>query len=528
MKCKSNKELRIGSLNVRGLNKEGKRHSMFKWFLKQKFDVLLLQEVYSDVDIENVWSREWGTQIIFAHGTKHSKGVAIMTRPGLDIKITVEKEDKEGRYLICKMYFEEETFVLVNVYAPNKLNEKKVFLVKLSEILDKMEFQGDEKLICAGDWNTILDINLDKSGGTAVSNHSDTEVKTLIEMLDLIDIWRFRNPNIKRFTYRQKTPLIQTRLDYFLMSNNLYDHISDVDIIPSVWSDHSCITMNLHLLPLQEKGRGFWKFNSMHLQDDTFVTSVIKLIDTLKKNFAFIQDKRVVWELVKYELRNFCMKFGANKRKEINGKIKDLSESLLIAERKLGDRTSIETQEKYDEIKNELKEIETEQSKGAILRSKAKWIEEGEKPTKYFFDLEKRNYIKKTIRKLKLPDGTVTTNKEEILQIQKSFYETLYASNKHDNTDEIAYFMSTNVSSLSENLKLLCEGPVTVDECHKVLKLFKNNKSPGNDGFTAEFYKEFWRFMSDVLIDCYNYSYKHGELILFSTASNTFSFRKTW
>ncbi len=61
--------------------------------------------------------------------------------------------------------------------------------------------------------------------------------------------------------------------------------------------------------------------------------------------------------------------------------------------------------------------------------------------------------------------------------------------------------MSTNVSPMSKHLTLLCDGAVTIEECHKVLKIFKNNKRPGNDGFTAEFYKQIWKSMSDVLIE---------------------------
>ncbi len=78
-------ELLIGSLNVRGLNNEYKRKSVIQWSLNKKIDVLLLQEVYSDVDSENIWSKEWGTQIQFAHGSRHSNGVAIISKPGLDI-----------------------------------------------------------------------------------------------------------------------------------------------------------------------------------------------------------------------------------------------------------------------------------------------------------------------------------------------------------------------------------------------------------------------------------------------------------
>ena len=51
----------------------------------------------------------------------------------------------------------------------------------------------------------------------------------------------------------------------------------------------------------------------------------------------------------------------------------------------------------HDAAKEELNEIYDLRGKEAIFRSKAKWIEEGEKPTRYLFNLEKRNYEKKTI-----------------------------------------------------------------------------------------------------------------------------------
>ena len=106
----------------------------------------------------------------------------------------------------------------------------------------------------------------------------------------------------------------------------------------------------------------------------------------------------------------------------------------------------------------------------------------------------------------------MTTNPEEILFIQKSFYASLYSSQKYQNEREIAYFMQTHVPSLTESMKRACDGKVTIDECQKVLQQFKRNKSPGNDGITIEFYRKFWGKISTNLIQCYNYSYEHGEL----------------
>ena len=48
--------------------------------------------------------------------------------------------------------------------------------------------------------------------------------------LDLVDISRIRKPTVTRFTWRQKKPIIQRHLDYWLVSDSLQDDIDSVDI----------------------------------------------------------------------------------------------------------------------------------------------------------------------------------------------------------------------------------------------------------------------------------------------------------
>ena len=59
--------------------------------------------------------------------------------------------------------------------------------------------------------------------------------------------------------------------------------------------------------------------------------------------------------------------------------------------------------------------------KEVIFRSKVKLIEPGEKPTKYFFNLEKKNYVTKTLLQIKLDNGEITSDMKKInnqIQIQ--------------------------------------------------------------------------------------------------------------
>ena len=66
-------------------------------------------------------------------------------------------------------------------------------------------------------------------------------------------------------------------------------------------------------------------------------------------------------------------------------------------------------------------------TKGAILRSKVRWFEHSERNTKYFLNIEKKNFSQKAMTKLKLKDNTYSYDQFEILQ-EKQFYESLYTS----------------------------------------------------------------------------------------------------
>ena len=61
-----------------------------------------------------------------------------------------------------------------------------------------------------------------------------------------------------------------------------------------------------------------------------------------------------------------------------------------------------------------------------------------------------------------------------------------------DNVTEADSLLHSVDAKLTEDEKSLCEKDVTKEEIHKVIKLLKSNKSPGDDGIIAEFYKTYW------------------------------------
>ena len=85
-------QIKIITLNVRGLNKSIKKRSIFRWLHKQNAHFYFSQETYSDEKLKDVWEAKWGEKIFCSHGTKHSKGVMILLNPKYDIEVKSLRE----------------------------------------------------------------------------------------------------------------------------------------------------------------------------------------------------------------------------------------------------------------------------------------------------------------------------------------------------------------------------------------------------------------------------------------------------
>lgn len=65
---------------------------------------------------------------------------------------------------------------------------------------------------------------------------------------------------------------------------------------------------------------------------------------------------------------------------------------------------------------------------------------------------------------------------------------------------------------LSQEARSFGEGPISLAECSKIINSFPLNKAPGNDGLPIEFYKTFWNFLGEPLVECFNTSFVKGEM----------------
>ena len=361
-----------------------------------------------------------------------------------------------------------------------------------------------KKVIIGGDFNCPLNPVYDKKGGNLNQRKSVVEyIDCLQNELDLVDIWRIKNPNTKSYTWSQKFPTIFCRLDYWLISNNLYDLVKSTDIIPAIRTDHDAITLDIEELETELQGSGYWKMNCSLLADEEYVNSVTEMIPIwTAQGRKVLSDDRTIWDWIKYNIKTHAIAHSKKRAKERDDKEKCLQKELNRAKEALEKNPSDSNTCRYYASREKLETFYEEKTKGIIIRARVRWHEHGEKSTKYFLNLEKRNHVKKHIRKLYIK-GAINTDPVDILKEQERFYHNLY---KTDNTDpdidtkRSTFLSELNIPKPSEQQKISCEGKISSEECFRVLDIFHNNKTPGNDGIPIEFYKKFWPLISDSFI----------------------------
>ena len=77
----------------------------------------------------------------------------------------------------------------------------------------------------------------------------------------------------------------------------------------------------------------------------------------------------------------------------------------------------------FDDLKTELQTIYTKKGDAAIFRLKCRWMEKGERPTKYFFNLERRNYNKKIISELRTENKMIIKNETQVLDAIEKYFK---------------------------------------------------------------------------------------------------------
>ena len=507
----------ICSLNTRGLSCKQKRKDVLNFLKQKKYSIYCLQDTHFTEKEEKFIRSKWGYEIILNCYSSQSRGTAIFFNNNFEYKVNRTKKDTQGNKIVIEIEMHGKKFTLINIYGPN--NDTPDFYESIKHDINSFE---NEYVIWTGDFNLVMDQKKDTKNYTNINNPKSREkVIDLCAEFDLIDIWRELNIESSRYTWRTNNGNKHGRLDFFLVSQNIFHNIKEANIELGYKSDHSMVKITLKGQELQ-KDKPFWKFNNSLLRDPNYCEEIKKTIQETKqqyadpnqnldkennKNIAQVINEQLFFEVMLMNIRGKTISYSSFKKKQI-----DKNEQKLIEEINKLEEKEEENQIILQEKKNALTEIRENKLKGIMIRSRAQWLDKGEKVTKYFCSLESRNYTSKCMPNLIKNNGQTTESQNEIVNETKKFYSALYTARDTININLEESLNFDNIPKLNENKKNMLEGKITKEEATVALKNMKNNKSPGSDGYTVEFFKFFWIDLGDFLIRSINCSLERGEL----------------
>jgi hypothetical protein len=194
-------------------------------------------------------------------------------------------------------------------------------------------------------------------------------------------------------------------------------------------------------------------------------------------------------------IRRESIKFSKKLARRKRAKEKELKAALAEAEEKMNINDNYK--DIYFNLKEEYETFEKERARGSIIRSKARWVEEGERNTKYFMSLEKHNQDLKHIKVLTDSNGQEVKGKQNILDYIKDYYTNIYNDNPLVSKNETDFQNFGSDIKLDNEDKMQLDKPFSESEIREALDGLPNGKTPGIDGFNTDFYKYFWPKLKD-------------------------------
>ena len=502
------------SLNAQGLRDRSKRLRLKQWLTQQKTDVLFLQETHFTTEIISSIINEFSEwDVCNSFGKSNSRGCSIFIRKQLNFKIINQTIDEHGRYIIMNIEIKNDKYSLINIYSPNDHNQRNTFFNDMILLLTK---HSNGIKIIGGDFNDTLnkEDRITKHLQDTSKHNTCKNLLKLIETYELTDIWKTFNKNKNmQYTWRRKNSIEKSRIDFWLIDSNITPLILSTDIRPAMIQSTDHLAISIKMKYSYKRGPGYWKLNNSLLEDKNYIKTIISIIESCSK----LQLNNILkWEFCKYEIKKASINFSIKKSKEKCNHLQNLEDELklLINQNKQNARKT--------ELETEIEEIYKQKAIGAQIRSRTQLLNENEKNSKFFLNLEKSRQNRKTITSLTVNDRKIT-DMNEILEEEMKFYERLYSTSSFYNTDNLNNSEPySNTSEYLENINInyklkieeaeLCEGKITSDEFNCALNNMKPNKSPGLDGLTVEFYQKFSKHLSNILINSFEQSFISKEL----------------
>ena len=526
--------------NLRGINTKSKRRQALQNArskvgntYKGPYDIILYQEVrlqQHKLDlIKNEWGQRGNVQRVFLSGTEDNAlrgGVLTLIRNQMEIK-NLDQRIVQGHAIINVFKHNEKIWLVGNIYGNPKSEDhlSNETMLEISRQIEDIQtnFHPDH-IILAGDWNCVLQ---NKDTTTRVrKNLTELTLTRIIENYNLIDIFQHKTPHPVLTWTSDADPTRKARHDRIYVSPNLI-HSSEVKANMST-SDHMAI--HGHFLKTK-RGMPEWKFDDNILTNSDFTEGLNHVIrdsllehterghqqdasqiktNELQKQLNYIDNPPIfILQAIVAKVTEFSKKFMKIRKTKLAEYNDRLHNTFLETKAQLHLHPNSEHwRDKMTEITIELNNERQRKATEAIMRTKVRMVEEGDKPTAYFLSLAQSKSTNRDINSISIDLNGTRQRLEgtEIVEHMTNRYKNII---KEDNPPQITLgeFMGTNINKIKkvpDKFIPTLKSKFSEQELSYIVENMKNQSAPGPSGITNRFLKYIFPYISKLATDVGN------------------------
>ena len=165
---------------------------------------------------------------------------------------------------------------------------------------------------------------MDRSTKQKISKETQTLNDTMGQ-LDLIDMYRTFHPKTMNFTFFSSAHRTFSRIDHILGHKSSLGKFKKIEIIPSIFSDHNAVRLDLSYRRKTIKNSNIWRLNNTLLNDQQITEKIkkeIKICIEMNENENTTPN---LWEMVKAVLRGRFIEMKAYLKKQEKSQINNLT-----------------------------------------------------------------------------------------------------------------------------------------------------------------------------------------------------------
>ena len=329
--------------------------------------------------------------------------------------------------------------------------------------------------------------------------------------LDLFDAYRLLHEADREYSF---IGVGRSRIDRFYVDGLLAGRVKGCRCLPVLGRETGHKMVELEIGEEIEIGRGYWKFNVSLLKDRAYVGYIRGIIRQARetRGDGDWDDPGEWWDFLKFLLRaetvGYCREKEKKRREYVAALMREKEELENDVWYGIGGE---EAGADLRRIYHLLEEEEGRRAEGHRVRARVPNFGAKEPGLAYISKIEKWTGGRNLIYALKDREGRVRYGTEGVLDIAHEFYTDLYTS---QGTDEQAQdeILDALDSTLTPESRDMCDARVTAEELAESLRGLQNGKSPGSDGFPAEFWKCFWGELSADFKSVVDWVYDNGRL----------------